>query len=151
MLKKIFFVVSILILAAGCDYKPIYSVSNKSDYKIIVTDISGDKKINKFLINNLNKNSRKNSGKIINIKIDSEYSKIVLAKDVAGNITDYQSKVITTFIIEQNQTSKSFVISEKFNFQNMSDKYEEKSYEENIKRSLATTIAQKLIIRLSIE
>ena len=151
MLKKIFFVVSILILAAGCDYKPIYSVSNKSDYKIVVTDISGDKKINKFLINNLNKNSRKNSGKIINIKIDSEYSKIVLAKDVAGNITDYQSKVITTFIIEQNQTSKSFVISEKFNFQNMSDKYEEKSYEENIKRSLATTIAQKLIIRLSIE
>jgi len=32
----------------------------------------------------------------------------------------------------------------------MTDKYEEKSYEENIKKNLATAIAQKIILRLSI-
>tara|TARA_B100001063_G_C16678848_1_gene510613 strand:- start:623 stop:1081 length:459 start_codon:yes stop_codon:yes gene_type:complete len=150
MLKKIFFITSILILFTGCEYKPIYSISNKSDYKIVVTELSGDKKINKFLVNNLERNSKENSNRIINIKIDTKYTKIILAKDSAGNVTNYQSKVITSFLIDDNQTSKTFNITEKFNFQNMSDKYEEKSYEENIKKNLALAIAQKLISRLSI-
>jgi len=150
MLKKIFFIASIFILFTGCEYKPIYSASNKSDFRIIITELSGDKKINKFLVSNLQRNSKKNSDKIINIKIDTKYTKIILAKDGAGNITNYQSKVITSFLIDDNQTSKTFNISEKFNFQNMSDKYEEKSYEENIKKNLALAITQKLISRLSI-
>ena len=45
---------------------------------------------------------------------------------------------------------ETFTVNEKFNFQKMSDKYEEKSYEENIKRNLAKSISQKLILRLSI-
>ena len=32
----------------------------------------------------------------------------------------------------------------------MSDKYEERNYEENIKKNLAQSISQKLILRLSI-
>ena len=59
--------------------------------------------------------------------------------------------LLVTIIIDQNQTLKTFTVNEKFNFQKMSDKYEEKSYEENIKKNLATSIAQKLILRLSIK
>ena len=150
MLKKIFLVLSTLILITACEYKPIYSDSNKSDYRIIITEISGDKKINKFIVSNLKKNSPKSSNKIVNIEINTKYTKIILAKDSAGNVTDYQSNAVTTFFINQNQTSKIFTINEKFNFQKMSDKYEEKSYEENIKRNLATAISQKLILKLSI-
>ena len=150
MLKKIILIITTLILITGCEYKPIYSDSNKTDYRIIIEELSGDKKINKFLVTNLERNSQKNSDKIVKIKIDTKYTKIILAKDSAGNVTDYQSNAVTTFIINQNKTSKSFTINEKFNFQKMSDKYEEKRYENNIKRSLATSIAHKLIIRLSI-
>ena len=150
MFKKIFLVLSALILITGCEYKPIYSDSNKTDYKIIITKITGDKKLNKFLISNLERNSQKNSDKIVNIEINTKYTRVILAKDSAGNVTDYQSNAITTFLINRNQTSKNFTINEKFNFQKMSDKYEEKSYEENIKENLATAISQKLILRLSI-
>ena len=139
-----------LILLASCEYKPIYSSLNKSNYKIIVTELSGDKKINKFLVENLRRNSQKNSEKIINIKINTEYTKTILAKDTAGNITDYQANALTTFLIERNQTSEKIDISENFKFQKMSDKYEEKNYEQNIKRNLATLISQKLILRLSV-
>ena len=150
MLKKIFLVISTLILITGCEYKPIYSDSNKSDYRIIITKISGDKKINKFIVSNLERNSKKDTDKIVNIEINTRYSKVILAKDTAGNVTDYQANAITTFTIDQNQSNKTFTVNEKFNFQKMSDKYEEKSYEENIKRNLAEAIAQKLILRLSI-
>jgi len=150
MLKKIFFIIPLLVLITGCDYKPIYSISNKTDYKIFITELSGDKELNKFLVDNIKRNSQKDSNKIVNIKIDTRYTKVILAKDSAGNVTDYQTNAITTFIIDQNQILKTFIINEKFNFQKMSDKYEEKSYEENIKKNLASAIAQKLILRLSI-
>ena len=150
MLKKIFLGLLTLIFITGCEYKPIYSDLNKSDYRIIITEISGDKKLNKFLVENLKRNSQKNSDKIVNIEINTNYTKVILAKDSAGNVTNYQSNAITTFLINRNQTSKKFTVNEKFNFQKISDKYEEKSYEENIKRNLASAISQKLILRLSI-
>jgi hypothetical protein len=150
MFKKKFLVILILIFFTSCEYKPIYSSYNKSNYKIIVTELSGDKKLNKFLVENLKRNSKKNSNEIINIKINTTYTKTILAKNTAGNITDYQANALTTFIIERNQTSERIDINENFKFQNMSDKYEEKNYEQNIKRNLATLISQKLILRLSI-
>tara|TARA_B100001996_G_C18521699_1_gene539509 strand:- start:417 stop:875 length:459 start_codon:yes stop_codon:yes gene_type:complete len=150
MLKKKIIIILTLIFFTGCEYKPIYSNSNKLNYEIIITELTGDKKLNKFLVENLLRNSKKNSNKIINIKIDTQYTKSIVAKDTTGNVTDYQVKAITTFLINQNETSKTFIVNEKFNFQKMSDKYEEKDYEQNIKKNLATSISQKLILRLSI-
>ena len=149
MLKKILIILS-LILLTSCEYKPIYSSANKSNYKIIVTELTGDKKLNKFIVENLTRNSEKDSNQIVNIKINTTYTKSILAKDSSGNATDYQANALTTFLIDQNLVTKQFDINEKFNFQKMSDKYEEKSYEENIKKNLAKSISQKLILRLSI-
>ena len=150
MIKKKFLFILTLIFFTSCEYKPIYSSLNKSDYKIIVTELSGDKKLNKFLVENLIRNSQKNSDEIINIKIDTTYTKTILSKDAAGNVTDYKINALTTFLVKRNQNLEEITIGENFNFQKISDKYEEKNYEQNIKRNLATLIAQKLILRLSI-
>ena len=150
MLKKKILIIFSLILLTSCEYKPIYSSSNKSNYKIIVTELTGDKKLNKFIVENLARNSQKNSNKVVNIKINTTYTKTILAKDSSGNATDYQANAFTIFIIDQNLITKQFDINEKFNFQKMSDKYEERNYEENIKKNLAKSISQKLILRLSI-
>ena len=150
MFKKTFFIILTLIFFTSCEYKPIYSSSNKLDYKIIITEQSGDRKLNKFLVENLSRNSQKDSNKIVNIKINTTYSKIILAKDTSGNITNYQANALITFLVERNQSSENININEKFNFQKMSDKYEERSYEQNIKKNLANSISQKLILRLSI-
>ena len=150
MFKKTFFIILTLIFFTSCEYKPIYSSLNKSDYKIIVTELSGDKKLNKFLVENLIRNSQKNSDEIINIKIDTTYTKTILSKDAAGNVTDYKINALTTFLVKRNQNLEEITIGENFNFQKISDKYEEKNYEQNIKRNLATLISQKLILRLSI-
>jgi len=150
MFKKILSLVFILNFLSSCEYKPIYSSSNKVNYQIIITDLSGDKKLNKYIVENLERNSKKNSVEIISIKINSEYSKEILAKNTLGSTTDYQAKAITKFEINKNEIIDKLVVSEKFNYQKISDRYEEKSYEQTIKRNLASSIAQKLIIRLSI-
>ena len=150
MLRKIFFIILFLNLLNHCDYKPVYSNQNKANYKIIIESFSGDKDINNFIIANLKRNSQENSEKIVNIVLDTKYTKKVLAKNSAGSITDYQTNVVARFVIKKDDDSESFSVNEKFNFKKMTDKYEEKNYERNIKKNLANSISQKLILRLAI-
>ena len=133
-----------------CDYKPVYSQQNKVDYKIIITSFTGDKEINNLISETLKRNSKENSNKIINISLDTKYSKNTLARNNAGTITDYQANVISKFTIEKENNSENFTVVEKFNFQKMTDKYEEKNYERTIKKNLANSISQKLMLRISV-
>ena len=150
MLKKISFIILLLNLLSHCDYKPVYSKQNKVDYKIIITSLTGDKEINDLISTILKRNSKINSNKILNISFDTKYMKNILAKNTAGTITDYQANVITEFTIEKENNSENFSVNEKFNFQKMTDKYEEKNYEQTIKKNLANSISQKLILRLAV-
>ncbi len=150
ILRKIFFIILSLNLLNHCDYKPVYSSQNKGNYKIIIESFSGDKDINNFVITNLKRNSQENSKKIVNIVLDTKYTKKILAKNSAGSITDFQSDVQSTFIIKEGNSSKNFSVKEKFNFKKMADKYEEKNYERTIKKNLANSISQKLILRLDL-
>ena len=150
MLKKISFIILLLNLLNHCDYKPVYSQQNKVDYKIVITSFTGDKEINNLISSILKKNSKINSNKILNISFDTKYTKNILARNAAGTITDYQADVITEFTIEKENNSENFSVNEKFNFQKMTDKYEEKNYEQTIKKNLANSISQKLILRLAV-
>ena len=150
MLKKIFFIILSLNFLSHCDYKPVYLNQNKLNYKIIIDNYSGDKYINNLLASNLKRSSKNQDNKIINISFDTKYTKNVLAKNSTGTITDYQSNVITTFIIKKEDFSENLIVDEKFNFKKMTDKYEEKNYERNIKKNIAASISQKLILRLAI-
>ena len=150
MLKKIFFIILFLNLLNHCEYKPVYSQQNKVDYKIVITSFTGDKEINNLISSILKRNSKINSNKILNISFDTKYMKNVLARNTTGTITDYQANVITEFTIEKENNSENFSVNEKFNFQKMTDKYEEKNYEQTIKKNLANSISQKLILRLAV-
>ena len=150
MFKKILTLVLLLNFLSSCEYKPIYSSSNKSNYRIIITDFSGDKKLNKYIVESLKRSSQKNSVEIISIKINSEYSRKILAKNTLGSTTDYQARAVTEFEINRNEITEKLVVDEKFNYQKISDSYEEKSYEQTIKSNLASSISQKLILRLSV-
>ena len=150
MIKKILILIITSNFFVSCDYKPIYSSQNKTSYKVIFSEMVGDKNLNKLIIENIKRNTKRDSNQIIYIKINTSYSKDILAKNTAGSITDYQAKAIVTFQIKKNNNFEELTINEKFNYQKITDSYEEKSYEQTIKKNLASSISQKLIIKLSI-
>ena len=150
MLRKIIFIILSLNLLAHCEYKPVYSQQNNAGIKIMISGFTGDKDINNFIASNVNRSSKKESNKIVKINFNTNYTKKILAKNSAGTITDYQSDVVTTFVITKDDITENFVVRDKFNFKKMTDKYEEKNYELNIKRNLANSISQKLILRLAV-
>tara|TARA_B100000123_G_scaffold161761_1_gene119756 strand:+ start:365 stop:820 length:456 start_codon:yes stop_codon:yes gene_type:complete len=150
MLKKIFFIILSFNLLSHCDYKPVYSKQNNAGLKIIISGFTGDKDINNFIASNVDRSSKKETNEIVKINFNTDYTKKILAKNSAGTITDYQSDVVTTFVIRKDNTTDNFIVREKFNFKKMNDKHKEKNYELNIKRNLANSISRKLILRLAV-
>ena len=49
MIKKIIIFISIMLFVNACDYKPLYSTNNVSNFNIVSLEIKGDKNINNFL------------------------------------------------------------------------------------------------------
>ena len=137
----------LVLLSSGCDYSPIHSIkTNNTEIKII--SMSGDKEINNYLSKELEKKSKASSEKM-EVIINTNFSKRVLAKDTKSFATDYELKVIGNFELKKDDKSKSFKITEKFRYKNLNDNYEQKNYEKMIKLNLAQIIISKLNLRIN--
>ena len=147
MLKKFVLFIILVLLISGCDYTPIHSIkTNNTEIKI--TSMSGDKEINNYLSKELEKKSKASSEKI-EVIINTNFSKRVLAKDTKSFATDYELQVIGNFELKKNDKSKSIKITEKFRYKNLNDNYEQKNYEKMIKLNLAQIIISKLNLRIN--
>ena len=137
----------LVLLSSGCDYSPIHSIkTNNTEIKII--GMSGDKEINNYLSKELEKKSKASSEKI-EVKINTNFSKRILAKDTKSFATDYELKVHGNFELKNTDNSQSFTISEKFRYKNLNNNYEQNNYEAMIKKNLTKTIVSKLSLRIN--
>ena len=137
----------LVLLSSGCDYSPIHSIkTNNTEIKII--SMSGDKEINNYLSKELEKKSKASSEKI-EVIINTNFSKRVLAKDTKSSATDYELQVIGNFELKKDDKSKSIKITEKFRYKNLNDNYEQKNYEKMVKLNLAQIILSKLNLRIN--
>ena len=137
----------LVLLSSGCDYSPIHSIkTNNTEIKII--SMSGDKEINNYLSKELEKKSKASSEKM-EVIINTNFSKRVLAKDTKSFATDYELQVIGNFELKKDDKSKSIKITEKFRYKNLNDNYEQKNYEKMIKLNLAQIIISKLNLSIN--
>jgi len=147
MYKKIFLLLILIISVSACDYTAVHS-NKENEIEIKITETTGDTEINNYISKELKRKSKSSSEKI-QIKINSNFSKRILAKDTKSFATDYELKVIGNFEMKKNNKSQSFTIIEKFRYKNLNDNYEQNNYEEMIKRNLAKTIVSKLNLRIN--
>ena len=141
-----------LFLLSSCGYEATYSKKNLSNYDFSISEINftGDRevnvkmkeKLNNYIINKKNKNFK--------VDILSIVTKAVSAKNISGDATSFKSAVsIKVDLVMNNKLKNNFIISESFNYNNNSNKFNLKTYEKNIKNNLTETITEKLIFRLS--
>ena len=149
-MKKISLLILILFIS-NCGYTPIYNSDNKIKIKINILSFQGDKKINNLLISDIKKLSRNDFEKEFNIRIDTNFNKLITAKDSKGVASNYELKVVTKFEIIKPNENKIFLFEEKIDINNNSNLYEQKKYESNIKATFAKSIVNKLIAKLSID
>ena len=102
-MKKIFALI-LIIFVYSCGYTSIYQ-EMKKDLNINILDMKGDFELNNYIKNDLKISSNKDSSNIHNLNIETEYNKIILAKDATGKVTDYNIEMNVKFIVVSNNKS----------------------------------------------
>ena len=151
MEKKIFTFI-LLIFLSSCGYEAIYSVKNIKNYDFSISKLSfiGDREINLKIKQKLSNYTQEIKDINFILKITSTSEKIILAKDAAGDSTNFKIETIVNIDVFNKEKLKSnFIITESFNYENNSNKFELKNYEKEIKRNLADIITEKLIFKLA--
>ena len=142
----------LLLLLSSCGYEAIYSKKNSVNYDFTVSDLSfvGDKTVNLKIKEKLNNYVYGKKDKDFILRISSTSEKIILSKNTAGDATSFKNSVsINIEVLMNNKFKSNFVILESFNYNNISNKFNLKKYEEEIKNNLAEIASDKLIFKLS--
>ena len=146
MKKLIIFL--IIILIPGCGFEPIYSTKNNLDYKLNTIERKGDSSIDNLIATELQRLSNDQSNKLIDIVINTSYEKKIISKDSKGSVSDYQININTKFLIIFKEKELKFQFSDKQNIKNISDIFEQKNYENTIKKNFANSAVRKLNLEL---
>ena len=148
--KKI--ILFLLLLLSSCGYEAINSKKNSTNYDFSVSELNfvGDRSVNLKIKEKLNNYAQDKKEKDFILRISSTSEKITLAKNTAGDATSFKNSISINVEVLMNSKFKSnFIILENFNYNNISNKFNLKKYEEEIKNNLAETASDKLIFKLS--
>ena len=141
-----------LFLLSSCGYEAIHSKKNSVNYIFSISELSfvGERTVNQKIKQKLNNYTQNKKDKDFILRISSTSEKIILAKNIAGDATSFKNTVsINIKVLMNNKFENNFIITESFNYNNISNKFNLKKYEEEIKNNLAEAATDKLIFKLS--
>ena len=147
MEKKILIPIVFFILTS-CGFSPIYNASEKVNYNINFIEKKGDNTINNKIISEIARLTDKDSKNIFDIDLITNYSKSIISKDAKGSATNYEIIVEAQFNIKFEAKVKVVNVNEKQNIKKISDMFEQRNYENTLKKNFAISIANKLNLEL---
>ena len=152
MKKKIFTFLLFLFLSS-CGYEATYSLKNRSIYAFSISELvlSGDRQINlkiKQLLNPYTNPKIEEERKFI-LNISSNSEKIITTKDAAGDAVKFKNEItVKVRVLLDGKNATNLVIIEDFIYDNNSDTFELKTYENQIKNNLAEAAVNKILFTL---
>ena len=152
MKKKIFTFLLFLFLSS-CSYEATYSLKNRAIYAFSISELvlTGDRQVNLKIKQMLNpySNPKIKEEKDFGLKISSSSEKIITTKDASGDATKFKNEITVNVQVFLNGENKSnLVIKEDFIYDNNSNTFELKTYENEIKNNLAEAIVDKILFKL---
>ena len=145
-MKKIILLM-LITFVYGCGYTSVLKNQNQQNFKFNVKNITGDFQTNSFIKNQLKLSSNPNSSKEIDLEISSTYEKIIIAKNAAGEATDYRINIDLNFtIISLNDKKVNY--KDSINIKNTSENFEQIEFEREFKRNFASATKDKLVLYL---
>ena len=142
---KIYLILLLVALIAGCSYKPILSKKNY-EFSIEKVEFKGDKEVNYFIEKRLkNLKNSKYSNKYY-LQIEHSKLKNIISKDTKGDPSKLEIIIVSNFKISN---SEKLLLEKKLkvknNYNNRSDKLQLKKYESIIIENLSDKISDSII------
>ena len=147
-MKKIFIVIILLILNNCAGYKPIFSSKDVNFYigEIIIKE---DNKLIRNIVKNLKPYTIQNDKQRITLELNLNIKEAITLKDAKGNTVSEEIEIVLEVKTSlENNDQINFNFSEKFTFNNQSNKFELNQYKKRIQLTLVEKIHQDLIMRL---
>ena len=149
-MKKLIYIVIALFVLNNCGYTPIYSSKNNNFY----IDISqkNRSKLNSKIEKNIKKFSNENNENTIQLEISSNKKINIISKDKKGDPSRFSMIIsLTINILNKNnyEINKTKSFTEKFDYNNNSNKFSLKQYEKDIEDNLINKIIERSILYLS--
>ena len=147
-MRKIFIVIILLILNNCAGYKPIFSSKDVNFYIGEIT-IKEDNKLIRNIVKNLKPYTIQNDKQRITLELNLNIKEAITLKDSKGNtVSEEMGIALEVKTILENNDQIKFNFSEKFTFNNQSNKFELNQYKKRIQITLVEKIHQDLIMRL---
>tara|TARA_B110000008_G_C16659887_1_gene440296 strand:+ start:105 stop:554 length:450 start_codon:yes stop_codon:yes gene_type:complete len=146
MLKKNIITGFLIFFLTSCGFTPVHIINNNNNFSIEQVNYTGDRDLNNFLKTNLNQYKNQKVNNKIFIEAESKYKKIILSKDGAGKITNFQLEAEVIFLIKP--TNRKILFTEKKIINSKDDKFEEARLERSVKQNFASSISNKLVSEL---
>ena len=147
-MKKIFIVIILLILNNCAGYKPIFSSKDVNFYigEIIIKE---DNELIRNIVKNLKPYTIQNDKQRITLELNLNIKEAITLKDAKGNTVSEEMEIVLEVKTSlENNDLINFNFSEKFTFNNQSNKFELNQYKKRIQLTLVEKIHQDLIMRL---
>ena len=147
-MKKIFIIIVLLILNNCAGYEPIFSSKDVNFYigEIIIKE---DNKLIRNIVKNLKPYTIQNDKQRITLELNLNIKEAITLKDTKGNTVSEEMEIVLEVKTSlENNDLINFNFSEKFTFNNQSNKFELNQYKKRIQITLVEKIHQDLIMRL---
>lgn len=148
-MNKNLILIIIFIFLTQCGYSPVYKADTKSKVNIILADLKGDKDFNNKLNSKLKKYYNGNSENSFTISVNSKIEKNIITKNSKGKITNYELVATATFRIIYKNVESNLILEENLKIINKDNSFEEKKYENTVKNTFASSMIERLIIKLN--
>ena len=152
-MKKKIFTFFLFLFLSSCGYEATYSLKNRSIYAFSISELvlTGDRQINlkiKQLLNPYTNPKIEEERKFI-LNISSNSEKTITTKDAAGDAVKFKNEItVKVQVLLDGKNATNLVIIEDFIYDNNSDTFELRTYENQIKNNLAEAAVNKILFTL---
>ena len=148
IVKKFIFFLLLTTVLNSCGYSPLYTNLEKSNLSLTVNNVQGNDEINKSLVKNLDKYIKNNSENNFKINILSNFNKIILTSNSAGLTTNYRLELKFVIEVLNVENKNKIILLEKFDIKKEDSLFDERNYENIVKKDMIENISKKLIFQL---
>lgn len=144
-MKKIIFV--FLLFLTSCGYQPLYSGKNTSDFLFNKILLEGNKNINRKIISTLSFKEVPDKFDYDELIIISNKKIVETSKNSKGQVTSYRTEINVEFkIVNNNEIMRQKNFSKDFSYNNLDNKFDLTSYQDEVENNLVNKIIEELII-----
>ena len=136
-------------MISSCGFTPIYKEFKNVQFNFNITEINGNDEMNNFTIIQLNRYSNNSSDKIYDLKINTDYSKSILSKNLVGEVTNYLLVTKIEFEIINLEKDNKFLFQDETKTENISNKLELKNYEKAVINNFIRSATKEFVLKIT--